>query len=152
MGTVIPLTTHNAEIKTASVEIRSLTVTGKQVTLAVFRHLIEDELINLDGTLGGVPWGTVHYQINKNGPRVWYVWQLGTELRRAGVENARHLMFGQNTKTLNEFAECFGMGPFDPKTNGEWHEVSRLVNGEYLSRQRRAREALASLPQLFIAV
>ena len=41
---VIPLTTHNAEIKTATVEIRSLTVSGKQVTLAVFRQLREESL------------------------------------------------------------------------------------------------------------
>ena len=32
---------QQAEIKTASVEIKSLTVSGKQLTLAVFRQLQE---------------------------------------------------------------------------------------------------------------
>jgi hypothetical protein len=94
MGRVIPLTTHNAEIKTATVEIRTLTVTGKQVTLAVFRQLREEPLINDDGTLNGVAWGTVNYCPGKTCPMPdhyphWHViWQQGVELKRSAIKKA----------------------------------------------------------------
>jgi hypothetical protein len=57
------LTTYNAEIGTATVEIKTLTVSGKQVTLAVFRQLRERPLISFDDglTLNGNPWGVVEY-------------------------------------------------------------------------------------------
>jgi hypothetical protein len=82
-----PLTVRHAEIKTAAVEIKSLTITGKQVTLAVFRQLLEEQLIDEDtGNLFGVPWGTVNYCPNKDcgNKSHWHtVWQKGTELRRS---------------------------------------------------------------------
>lgn len=88
-----PLTVHNAEIKTATVEIRTLAISGKQVTLAVFRQLREEELIAEDGTLNGVPWGTVNYHPDKcggdNWPDHWHVvWQRGSELLRAHVDQS----------------------------------------------------------------
>lgn len=55
--TVHPMRILNAEIKTAVVEIKTLTVSSKQVTLAVFRQLMEEPLVNDDGTLNGTPWG-----------------------------------------------------------------------------------------------
>ncbi len=87
------LTVHNAEIHTATVEIKTLTVSGKQVTLAVFRQLREEALIAEDGTLNGVPWGTVNYHpdkcaTNQDGyppKHVHVVWQKGLELRRGRV-------------------------------------------------------------------
>jgi hypothetical protein len=88
------LTVHNAEIKTAAVEIKTLTVTGKQVTLAVFRQLQEAPLINRDGSLRGIPRGTVNYHPDKCGderPHWHVVWQDGTELLRAAVyRNLEH--------------------------------------------------------------
>ncbi|MEV5819262.1 hypothetical protein AB0L22_08815 [Micromonospora haikouensis] len=84
------LTTRNAEIRTAAVEIRTLTMSGKQVTLTVFRQLPEQPLIGDDGTLHGVPWGWVNYHPEpKDCPTVDHrhiVWQHGTDLRRATVE------------------------------------------------------------------
>lgn len=83
-----PLTVHNAEIKTAAVEVRTLTISGKQVTLAVFRQLREARLITEDGTLNGVPWGVVNYHPDKCGADAqhWHVvWQRGTELLRSLV-------------------------------------------------------------------
>jgi len=82
------LTVHNAEITTATVEIKTLTVGGKQVTLAVFRQLREEPLITEDGTLKGVPWGTVNYHPDKCGDQAghWHVvWQSGSDLLRARV-------------------------------------------------------------------
>jgi hypothetical protein len=93
MGKVVPLTVQNAEIKTAAVELKTLTVSGKQVTLAVFRQLIEAPLINHDGSLNGVAWGTVNYCPGKtcsieHGKHWHVVWQEGTELRRSAVRPA----------------------------------------------------------------
>lgn len=79
---------RDAQVSTATIEIRTLTVSNKQVTLAVFRQLIEDELINHDGNLNGVPWGTVNYHPDKCGddrPHIHVVWQNGRDLRRAMV-------------------------------------------------------------------
>lgn len=83
------LTTQNATITTAAVELKTLTVSGKQVTLAVFRQLREEPLIADDGTLNGVPWGTVNYHPDKCGDEAshWHVvWQRGSELRRSHVD------------------------------------------------------------------
>lgn len=84
------LTVHNAEVSTAAVEIKTLTISGKQVTLAVFRQLQEEPLIaSADGNLNGVPWGTVNYHPDKCGDdrrrHLHVVWQLGDELRRSRV-------------------------------------------------------------------
>ncbi|WP_433542029.1 hypothetical protein ACQP10_38400 (plasmid) [Streptosporangium sandarakinum] len=84
-----PLTLHNAEITTATVEIKTLTVSGKQVTLAVFRQLQEAALVNDDGTLNGTPWGTVNYHPDKcadTAEHLHIVWQDGLDLRRARVD------------------------------------------------------------------
>jgi hypothetical protein len=83
-----PLTVRNAEITTASVEIKTLTVSGKQVTLAVFRQLREVPLVLDDGTLAGQPWGIVNYHPDKcaGAQEHWHiVWQQGAELRRSAV-------------------------------------------------------------------
>lgn len=91
------LTVQNAEIKTAAVELKTLSVSGRQVTLAVFRQLLEEQLVAEDGSLNGVPWGTVNYHPDKCEwrPDVYYtdgledhwhvVWQKGPELRRSRV-------------------------------------------------------------------
>ncbi|MBQ1118535.1 hypothetical protein [Streptomyces sp. C3-3] len=83
------LTTQNATITTAAVEVKTLTISGKQVTLAVFRQLKEEPLIAEDGTLNGEPWGSVNYHPDKcsaAAEHLHVVWQKGTELRRAYVD------------------------------------------------------------------
>lgn len=88
--TKTPLTVHNAEIRTATVEIKTLTVSGKQVTLAVFRQLPRRPLIAKDKTLNGEPWGIVNYHPDKACARrdrhLHVVWQDGPELCRDEVE------------------------------------------------------------------
>lgn len=95
------LTVHNAEIKTATVEVRTLTISGKQVTLAVFRQLPQRPLpVDVDH---GQLWGTVNYCPDKtcgvsilsslgiwkptNVDHLHVVWQDGTELYRHVVYN-----------------------------------------------------------------
>ncbi|WP_411097162.1 hypothetical protein [Streptomyces sp. 020-2-3H-GM] len=83
------LTTQNATITTAAVEVKTLTISGKQVTLAVFRQLQEEPLIAQDGTLNGEPWGVVNYHPDKcsDAPaHLHVVWQHDGELRRSAVQ------------------------------------------------------------------
>lgn len=87
------LTTETAEITTAAVEIKTLTIRGKQVTLAVFRQLEEKPLLAETGNLNGVPWGRVNYHPDKcadTGEHMHLVWQEGNELRRARVATNPH--------------------------------------------------------------
>jgi len=88
------LTVHNAEVKTAAVEIRTLTISGKQVSLAVFRQLVEADLIDSEsGLFRGQPWGVVNYHPDKvcatASDHRHVVWQLDSELRRAAVPAPR---------------------------------------------------------------
>jgi hypothetical protein len=82
------LTAQNAVINTASVQIKTLTVAGKQVTLAVFRQLIEEHIFDWAiGGLRGVGWGHVRYLIDRPPEAaVNLVWQSGDQLRRCIVE------------------------------------------------------------------
>lgn len=84
------LTTETATITTAAIQIRTLTIGRKQVTLAVFRQLVEENLLHpLDATITGNPWGRVNYHPDKcgDGPEhLHIVWQKGDELRRATIQ------------------------------------------------------------------
>jgi hypothetical protein len=81
------LTAQNAVINTTSVQIKTLTA-GKQVTLAVFRQLIEEHIFNwATGRLRGVGWGHVRYLIDRPPEAATnLVWQSGDHLRRCIVE------------------------------------------------------------------
>lgn len=123
------LTVHNAEVKTATVEIKALTIGGKQVTLSFFRQLREERLVNHDGSFNGTPWGIVNYHPTSacaNLSEHWHVvWQCGDELFRSRI-----LIFGRDSLYETD----------DPRV--------------LAARQRdeAARDRIAELPQLFIAV
>lgn len=80
---------ENAEIKTASIEIKALTVNGRQVTMSTFRQLQEEELIDFDNMkLNGIPWGHVNYFWKDNGLEGYHlhiIWQKGKDLKRSSV-------------------------------------------------------------------
>jgi hypothetical protein len=86
------VTTKQATIRTASVEIKTLSVSGRQVTLSLFRQFPEEQIIDPSTCqLRGVPWGRVHYFFGgceRRTPKthLHVVWQKGDELRRACVE------------------------------------------------------------------
>jgi hypothetical protein len=82
------ITTHEATVKTAAVAVKTLTISGKQVTLAVFRQLQKEDLIDeKSGDLRGVPWGTVNYFWGacEEGSHLHVVWQKDVELRRSCI-------------------------------------------------------------------
>ncbi len=87
------VTTHEATIQTATVEVKSLTIGGRQVTLSVFRQLQREPVIDLEAVkLDGVPWGRVHYfpdagcAARADRGHLHVVWQKGAELRRACLD------------------------------------------------------------------
>lgn len=116
---------HDAKVKTMSVGIKAMTISDRQVTLALFRQLIEEELIDYyAGTLNGLPWGFVNYCPDNEcrclGTHWHIVWQKGDELRRATV-----------------WKELF--------------EVKEPLTGNK-ERFKRMKREITELPQLFIAV
>jgi hypothetical protein len=80
-----PLMVHNAELSTASISVRILQIEGKQVTLAVFRQLLEEHIVDENCNLKGTPWGHVNYLLDDTANfrgAINLLWQKGTELRR----------------------------------------------------------------------
>lgn len=197
------LTVHNAEVKTATVEIKTLTISGKQVTLAVFRQLREEPVIAADGTLNGVPWGVVNYHPDKcaaHEEHLHVVWQHGTDLYRSRIDEyqewprfcdegewgydliqaafclnghrepawARGAWFdhGYKVRFVVEGMNCVTYGaPEGPRHDGHkcgdkaaYEEAFSIfvdavrAETDRRARYRRQRDALADLPQLFIAV
>lgn len=77
---------REATIRTLAVEIKALTVSGRQVTQALFKQLQSGRLIDETRLqLRGVPWGRVNYHFDCSdglGPHHHVVWQDGEELRR----------------------------------------------------------------------
>lgn len=129
-----PLSVHNAEIKTASVEIRTLTISGKQVTLAVYRQLRNEPLIVMperDVILRGVPWGTVNYHPGKcgNERHLHVIWQRSRELLRARVM-APETVWSDRARNAPEGSDAH----------------------RNFSQYRALWDDLSDLPQLFIAV
>ncbi|MET7335998.1 hypothetical protein [Nonomuraea sp. NPDC005650] len=85
---MITTTPPAAGIGTATVDLKTLTVNGRRMTLTVFRQIREERLIAHDGTLNGQPWGAVNYHPDRCGDRLphWHiVWQRGAELLRSYV-------------------------------------------------------------------
>jgi hypothetical protein len=85
-------TVDTASIESATVTINTLTISGKQVTLNVFRQLQDAVLINHDGSLAGPPWGMVNYhqkKCDKLEKHAHVVWQLDDQLRRDTIQPPR---------------------------------------------------------------
>jgi hypothetical protein len=81
-----PLSIHEATVSTASIEVKTLTIKGRQVTQAVFRQLQEESLFDYETMEPlGAPWGWVNYHPDKCGDapeHLHVVWQLDDQLRR----------------------------------------------------------------------
>jgi hypothetical protein len=93
-GNGVALAAHEAIIQTASVNIQTLRVGKKQVTIGLFRQLPCDTLLDPETLqLRGVPWGHVNYWWDSDGSggdgghaeKLHVVWQLGDALKRAIV-------------------------------------------------------------------
>lgn len=135
------LTTQNATITTASVEVKTLTISGKQVTLAVFRQMEEASIISpLDAELAGEPWGRVNYHPDKcadDKEHIHVVWEKDGELRRATVYEPsvaahKHLRAGLYVEAL--IAE--GLDQSDPRTKANADSSNRILFGRSRNESR----------------
>lgn len=129
------ISVQDATIRTATVEIKTLTISNKQVTLAVFRQLQEETLVDedADGFLG-LPWGTVNYHpdtaCKDAGRHLHVIWQKGEELRRAFVS---HSPPGENDMRQEKHREG---KRFDNAV--EWWWITSILDNHY--RQPVQRE------------
>ena len=79
----------DTSVTTVSVEIKTLTIGRKQMTLAVFRQLLQEQVISADFTkFKGSVWGHVNYFWGdcQEAGHLHIIWQNGHELRRACVD------------------------------------------------------------------
>ena len=138
------ITIEEATVKTATVEVKTLTISGKQVTLAVFRQIKEEDLFIplADGSIGqfGEPWGTVNYHWPgcdpKGGKHLHVVWATDLELRRFTAH-----------RYWRPMAERFGIqrpSLYQKEETALWMAQSAGWDRTY--------KWLESLDQLFIAV
>jgi hypothetical protein len=126
-----PIGVDRAEVKTCSVEVKVIRIDRKQMTLAVFRQIPSEPI--LDGNtlkLNGLPWGLIRY----NG--VHLLWQKDKELR---------------TCPLLLTDECDGSSEYYGFTNRRslrWGQQQQLRHPEI----EEVLNDLRALDQLFIAV
>jgi hypothetical protein len=125
------ITTREARITTCTVAVKTLTVNDRKVTLALFRQLPEEPVIDFDtGQLRGTPWGKVNYFWGDCHPNhLHVVWQKADELRRACVRDYR-------VRDSNHIS-CYGEDDLWVWPNyREWHAAEDL-------KQRAGRLARA---------
>lgn len=82
------LNAETAIVTTAAIDVRCLTINGKQLTLSVFRQIPFRQIVDMTNLrLNGLPWGIVNYfwgehsEETKGGIHV--VWQEGNKLFRS---------------------------------------------------------------------
>ncbi|MGW8746514.1 hypothetical protein [Streptomyces sp. NPDC055794] len=81
-------TPGTTSMETATVQIRTLNVGAKSMTLSIFRQLIPEKVISTAGRVHGTPWGIVNYHPDRCDDakeHLHVVWQKSDELRRAYV-------------------------------------------------------------------
>jgi hypothetical protein len=81
-----------ATIQTAAVEVKTMTIGKRQMTLSLFRQVRDEDLIDLTtGELDGTPWGVIDYHWPgcvgpiSSADHFHVLWQKGKELRRCAV-------------------------------------------------------------------
>lgn len=103
-----------AKILTAAVEVKTITIRGKQMTQSVFRQIPVENVIDHVGRIRGTPWGLVNYYFdrckNKSLERghLHVVWQDGDCLKRACVELEPHWGFNKSgSKKVSDRVEMY---------------------------------------------
>lgn len=148
--------TRRATLDTMAVTIRALHVDKKQMTLAVFRQLPEDEVLWDDEFEEGIElWGVVNYTIKskftdenednwgrnkkviKQDIDIWVVYNQDNTLHRSKIPEPEDVSI-----LLEELKRCTDQHNTD--------RVQRNIN--WAKRRNTNAAVLHKLPQLFIAV
>lgn len=86
------ISVNDVQIKGLTVEVKSLVVGRKQLTLSLMRQFIEEPIIDEEAMLlRGVPWGFINYFWGDDKDKtpenfIHLIWQKGDELRRCVLE------------------------------------------------------------------
>jgi hypothetical protein len=155
------LTSNEASIQTATVDVKVIRIGQRQMTLSVFRQLKKEALIDWDVDervyqLRGQPWGLVNYCPGccKQYEHLHVVWQKDNELRRASVvlnwyedEDLRADYASAFPNAVDESIwDCVRLCPLrhSPRAQEEYVRRVELYGEVY--------QVLKRLDQLFIAV
>jgi hypothetical protein len=147
-----------AVVKTVQVEIKALTLNGKQMTLSVFRQLEHDPLINIiyEDTnyylqLLGKPWGKVNYHAHcLLYEHLHVIWQKNNELKQSTVysPDAIKKYLGQDKIRYSEMNNFLDAINADPSMDFGIKRIDDIFYEQF----NNIYQQLISLGQLFIAV
>jgi hypothetical protein len=93
----------HAILHTVSVDVSVLRISNRQVTLSVFKQLDERKVLDTDGSLNGVTWGSVKYKWEETPAWADYyvVWQDRTNLLRCPFPLVKSLQNKYQKKVLS---------------------------------------------------
>ena len=145
---------EDVSLKSMSVEIRALTVSGKQMTLSVFRQLPEKSILDDQLNLIGIPWGRVLYfwGAEKDCKGFQVVWQSRDTLFRS-VQHPPNIRLVKTEALI-----ALERKAWESRSKGLSEEEKQLLeietveNEKRLAKYRKIYEDLENLPQLFIAM
>jgi hypothetical protein len=113
-----PIHADEASINTVSVQVKTVVIGNKQLTLSAFKQIHLEELFNKDGILNGKVWGHVNYLCESY---EWHIlWQKENMLRRSLVSN----------KEKDYEAEDKRM-----RLEDSWYEKTEKVAGELFDKK-----------------
>lgn len=143
---------ENAKIHTATIEIKTLTIKDKQITLSVFRQIPYEDIIdgsNIYLNLNGTPWGTVNYYWgeDKDKSSLNYhhvVWQKDDDLKRCIIPKMwSHSVLWQRLVQHEKL--------IIQKEPLKEEEYKSLMSESY-KRLEDLTKSFDELPQLYIAI
>lgn len=129
------ISTDQATCSTVEVAIRVVRIGRKQMTLAIFRQLPEREIIARDGTLDGIPWGWVNYEVPDAVAQRNFIYTRDGRLYRSLVVMSDHArpyqLTGEkwtqgryvNRITGEERQSLIKEGPDWSEANWSWHSA-----------------------------
>lgn len=133
---------EDVKLKTFSVEIKALSITGKQMTLSVFRQLPRENIFDENYSLRGIPWGTVNYYWKGNEGDIHIVWQRDNVLYRDVLFSADEI--GNRFPLYKEIQEAKW------NTQTEEYNLSSLIRGEAEFVEKLKRFSGTSWPDTYI--
>jgi len=155
--TVKKINIEDANIKTATVEIKSLVISARKMTLSVFRQIQEEKIIDLDSLqLRGVPWGTINYFWGGDNAELHVLWQKGAELRRALVRRYWVYLF-ENEWNYKEYLDRFSSdchkgwrGKYRKHIIGEIISDGKRHNNDLITEESSDDEVIEYLKTAFV--
>jgi hypothetical protein len=149
---------EDAKLKTLTVEIKAMTVNGKQMNMSIFRQLQEANIFDEhEYVLKGIPWGIVRYPFGeyKNPDGFHVVWQQENVLYRWFVQRYPGWNFAtDNVPCSEELMELDKAEDAHKKSRYDRSKEESYKNArmKWILRHNREIDQLAVLPHLFIAV